>query len=291
MKRLTNTKDVKRVGAAILVAGAMLLACARHASAQIYGPPQTQVYAPSRLLQAVGISQKMGDQIPLDLPFVDESGRDVTLRQYFDRPVILALVYYQCPSLCNMVLNGVLSSVKALDMTAGSQYEVVAVSFDPRETPQMAASKKQNYLKDNKRQGTERGWHFLTGPETSSKALAAAVGFRYVYDAMTNQYAHSSAIMILTPAGRVARYFYGIQYPPRDVRLGLLEASSERIGTPTDQVLLYCFHYDPTTGKYALVIMNVLHLAALITLGVLLTFMFVMFRRDFRAAHLQRGNT
>jgi protein SCO1/2 len=291
MKRLANTKDMKRVGAATLVAGAMLLACTRHASAQIYGPPQTQVYAPSRLLQGVGISQKMGDQIPLDLPFVDESGRDVTLRQYFDRPVILALVYYQCPSLCNMVLNGVLSSVKALDMTAGSQYEVVAVSFDPRETPQMAASKKQNYLKDNKRQGAESGWHFLTGPETSSKALAAAVGFRYVYDAMTNQYAHSSAIMILTPAGRVARYFYGIQYPPRDVRLGLLEASSERIDTPTDQVLLYCFHYDPTTGKYALVIMNVLRLAALITLGVLLTFMIVMFRRDFRAAHLQRGST
>jgi len=268
-----------------------LLWCAGTALAQIYAPPQTQVYAPSRLLQTVGINQKMGAQIPLDLPFADESGRDVTLRQYFDRPVILALVYYQCPSLCNMVLNGVLSSVKALDMTTGSQYEVVAVSFDPRETPQMAAAKKQTYLKDYQRPGAEQGWHFLTGPETSSKALAAAVGFRYVYDAMTNQYAHSSAIMILTPAGRVARYFYGIQYPPRDVRLGLVEASGGKIGTPTDQVLLYCFHYDPTTGKYALVIMNVLRLAALITLGALLTFMFVMFRRDFRAAHLQRGNT
>ncbi len=233
----------------------------------------------------------MGAQIPLDLPFADESGRDVTLRQYFDKPVILALVYYQCPSLCNMVLNGVLSSVRGLDLTAGKQYEVIAVSFDPRETPQMAAAKKQNYLKDYRHPGAEAGWHFLTGPETSSKALAAAVGFRYVYDAMTNQYAHSSAIMILTPAGRVARYFYGIQYPPRDLRLGLVEASTEKIGTPTDQVLLYCFHYDPTTGKYALVIMNVLRLAALITLGALLTFMFVMFRRDFRAAHLQRGNT
>jgi len=268
-----------------------LLWCAEIALAQIYAPPQPQVYAPSRLLKTVGINQKMGAQIPLDLPFEDESGRDVTLRQYFDKPVILVLVYYQCPSLCNMVLNGVLSCVKTLDMTAGKQYEVIAVSFDPRETPQMAAAKKQTYLKDYQRQGAEQGWHFLTGPETSSKALAAAVGFRYVYDAMTNQYAHSSAIMILTPAGRVARYFYGIQYPPRDVRLGLVEASNERIGTPTDQVLLYCFHYDPATGKYALVIMNVLRLAALITLGALLTFMFVMFRRDFRAAHLQRGNT
>jgi protein SCO1/2 len=281
---------MKPIGIA-LPAWAVMLACAGHASAQIYGLPQTQVYAPSRLLQAVGISQKMGAQIPLDLPFADESGRDVTLRQYFDKPVILALVYYQCPSLCNMVLNGVLSSVQGLDMTTGKQYEIIAVSFDPRETPQMAAAKKQTYLKDYKRQGAEQGWHFLTGPETSSKALAAAVGFRYVYDSMTNQYAHSSAIMILTPAGRVARYFYGIQYPPRDLRLGLVEASTERIGTPTDQVLLYCFHYDPTTGKYALVIMNVLRLAALITLGALVTFMIVMFRRDFRAAHLQRGNT
>jgi protein SCO1/2 len=269
----------------------LLLSCAATAFAQIYAAPQTQVYAPSRLLQAVGINQKMGAQIPLDLPFADEAGRDITLRQYFDKPVILALVYYQCPSLCNMVLNGVLSSVKRLDLTAGKQYQVIAVSFDPRETPQMAAAKKQTYVKDYQRPDGEEGWHFLSGPETSSKALAAAVGFRYVYDAMTNQYAHSSAIMILTPAGRVARYFYGIQYPPRDVRLGLVEASNEKIGTPTDQVLLYCFHYDPTTGKYALVIMNVLRLAALITLGALLTFMFVMFRRDFRAAHLQRGNT
>jgi protein SCO1 len=269
----------------------VLLLSAGTALAQIYAPPQTQVYAPSRLLKAVGITQKMGAQIPLDLPFVDETGRDVTLRQYFDKPVILALVYYQCPSLCNMVLNGVLSSVKALDLTAGKQYEVVAVSFDPRETPQMAAAKKQNYVKDYDHHGADKGWHFLTGPETSSKALAAAVGFRYVYDSMTNQYAHSSAIMILTPDGRVARYFYGIQYPPRDLRLGLVEASNEKIGTPTDQVLLYCFHYDPTTGKYALVIMNVLRLAALITLGALVTFMIVMFRRDFRAAHPQIGNT
>jgi len=267
---------------------AALLTCSGLASAQIYGPPQTQAYAPTRLLQKVGINQKMGAQIPLDLPFADESGRDVTLRQYLRKPVILALVYYQCPSLCSMVLNGVLGSIKGLDMTAGNQYEVVAVSFDPRETPQMAAAKKETYLRDYKRPGAEQGWHFLTGPETSSKALADAVGFRYVYDSLTNQYAHSSAIMILTPAGRVARYFYGIQYPPRDVRLGLVEASSERIGTPTDQVLLYCFHYDPATGKYALVIMNVLRLAGLITLAVLATFMIVMFRRDFRVARTHR---
>lgn len=275
---------------------AVLLACAGVASGQIYGPPETHTYAPARLLQKVGINQKMGAQIPLDLPFADESGQDVTLRRYFGKPVILALVYYQCPSLCNMVLNGVLRSIKQLDLTAGNQYQVLAVSFDPRETPEMAAAKKQNYLKDyirqdHKRQGAEQGWHFLTGPETSSKALADAVGFRYVYDALTNQYAHSSAIMILTPDGRVARYFYGIEYPARDVRLGLVEASSEKIGTPTDQVLLYCFHYDPTTGKYALVVMNVLRLAGLITVALLATFMIVMFRRDFRAARSERGAT
>jgi len=269
---------------------ALFLACSGLAPAQIYGPPQTQVYAPSRLLQKVGINQKMGGQIPLDLPFTDESGREVTLRQYFGKPVILALVYYQCPSLCNMVLNGVLRSIKQLDLVAGDEYEVIAVSFDPRETPEMAAAKKQTYLRDYKRQGAEQGWHFLTGPETSSKALADSVGFRYVYDALTNQYAHSSAIMILTPAGRIDRYFYGIDYPARDVRLGLVEASNERIGTPTDQVLLYCFHYDPTTGKYALVVMNVLRLAGLMTVGVLATFMIVMFRRDFRSARSQRGS-
>jgi protein SCO1/2 len=266
-----------------------LLACAGLAPAQIYGPPQTQVYAPSRLLQKVGISQKMGAQIPLDLPFVDEFGKDVTLRQYFGKPVILALVYYQCPSLCNMVLNGVLRSIKQLDLVAGNEYEVIAVSFDPRETPEMAAAKKQTYLRDYKRPGAEQGWHFLTGPETSSKALADSVGFRYVYDALTNQYAHSSAIMILTPAGRIDRYFYGIDYPARDVRLGLVEASNERIGTPTDQVLLYCFHYDPTTGKYALVVMNVLRLAGVLTVAVLATFLIVMFRRDIRSARSQRG--
>jgi protein SCO1/2 len=272
-------------------------ACAAAASAQIYAAPQTQVYAPSRLLQKVGINQKMGAQIPLDLPFKDESGREVELRQYFGRPVILALVYYQCPSLCNLVLNGIVRSVKNLDLAPADQYQVIAVSFDPREIPSMAAAKKETYLeqlypKDPRRQAAAaQDWHFLTGQETSSKALADAVGFRYVYDEMTNQYAHSSAIMILTPGGRIARYFYGIEYPPRDVRLGLVEASSEKIGTPTDQVLLYCFHYDPATGKYALVIMNVLRLAGLITLGALLTFMVVMFRRDFRGTPAHRGTT
>jgi protein SCO1/2 len=266
-----------------------VLASMAPAQAQIFGAPQTQVFAPSPFLQKVGINQKIGAEVPLDLPFFDESGQPVTLRQYFGKPVILALVYYQCPSLCNMVLNGLLRSVKSLEMTAGNEYEIVAVSFDPRETPEMAAAKKQTYLKDYNRPGAEQGWHFLTGQEKASKTLAEAIGFHYAYDSMTNQYAHGSAITILTPLGRVARYFFGIDYPARDVRLGLVEASNGGLGSPTDQILLYCYHYDPTTGKYAMVVMNVLRLGALVTLAALATFMIVMFRRDFRASHAQRG--
>jgi protein SCO1 len=258
--------------------------------AQIYTPPEpTQLYTASPLLRSVGINQKMGAQVPLDLPFSDESGRDVTLRQYFGKPVILALVYYQCPSLCNMVLNGVVHGLKSLKWNAGDEFDVVAVSFDPRETPEMAAAKKQSYMKDYNRDGAEQGWHFLTGSEKSSRTLAEAVGFHYVYDPMTNQYAHPSAIMMLTPEGQVARYFYGIDYQPRDVRLGLVEASAGRIGSPVDQVLLYCYHYDPSNGKYGMVIMNVLRIGGLLTLGALAIFMIVMFRRDFRVA--DRGIT
>lgn len=234
------------------------------------------------VLKSVGIDQKMGAQVPLDLPFEDEAGRPVTLRQYLGKPVILALVYYQCPSLCNMVLNGVLRSVRNLTMTAGDEFDIVAVSFDPRETPEMAAAKKASYLKGYNHPGAEQGWHFLTGPEASSKSLADSVGFHFAYDSLTNQFAHGSAIMILTPEGKVARYFYGIDYPERDVRLGLEEASNRRIGSPVDAVLLYCYHYDPANGKYGLVIMNALRIGGIATVGALVTFMLIMFRRDLK---------
>jgi protein SCO1/2 len=234
------------------------------------------------VLRIAGIDQKMGAQVPVDLPFSDESGDRVTLRQFSGKPVILAFVYYQCPSLCNMVLNGVLRSVKNLPLSAGQDFEIVAVSFDPRETPQMASAKKQMYLKGYGRAGSEQGWHFLTGGGASSRGLADAVGFHYAYDPMTNQYAHGSAIMVLTPDGKVAKYFYGIEYPARDVRLALVEASNRQIGSPIDQVMLYCYHYDPSNGKYGLVIMNVLRMAGLLTVGVLATFVIVMLRRDFR---------
>jgi protein SCO1 len=235
------------------------------------------------LLRSVGIDQKMGARVPLDVPFDDESGHPVTLRRYLGKPVILALVYYQCPSLCNLVLNGVLRSVKDLKMTAGEDYDIVAVSFDPRETSEIAAAKKQPYVKGYNRPGAEQGWHFLTGPQASSKSLAEAVGFHYAYDAINNQFAHGSAIIILTPEGRVTRYFYGIEYPERDLRFGLEEASERRIGSPVDAVLLYCYHYDPSNGKYGMVIMNVLRLAGMATVAALAMFMIIMFRRDYKA--------
>jgi protein SCO1/2 len=235
------------------------------------------------LLRSVGIDQKMGARVPLDVPFDDESGHPVTLRRYLGKPVILALVYYQCPSLCNLVLNGVSRSVKDLKMAAGEDYDIVAVSFDPRETSEIAAAKKRPYVKGYNRPGAEQGWHFLTGPQASSKSLAEAVGFHYAYDAINNQFAHGSAIIILTPEGRVTRYFYGIEYPERDLRFGLEEASERRIGSPVDAVLLYCYHYDPSNGKYGMVIMNVLRLAGMATVAALAMFMIIMFRRDYKA--------
>jgi protein SCO1/2 len=242
-----------------------------------------QLQAPRpAVLNKAGVEQRMGAQAPLDLAFNDEAGRRVTLREFAGKPIILALVYYQCPSLCNMILNGVLRSVKTLKLNAGDEFQIVAVSFDPRETPMMAEAKKQAYLRSYDRRGAEAGWHFLTGDEKSSKTLADAVGFRYAYDAISNQYAHGSAIMLLTPNGRVSKYFYGIEYPPRDLRLALVEASNHRIGSIVDQVMLYCYHYDPSVGKYGLLIMRALRLAGLITLSALIAFMLVMFRREFR---------
>ena len=253
----------------------LFLIAAASLHAQVYGRPA--------ILSDVGIEQRMGAQLPLDAPFLDEQGRPVTLRQYSGKPVILALVYYQCPSLCNLVLNGMVRAVSALRFTPGKEYEVVAVSFDPRENVPLARDKKLSYVKQTSRPGSEAGWHFLTGPEASSRALADAAGFRYRYDPTTNQYAHPSAILILTPEGRISRYFYGIDYPARDVKLGLVEASGGKIGSPVDAVQLFCFHYDPTQGKYGLVIINVLRLAGLGTAGALAVFMLLMFRRDAQA--------
>lgn len=246
-----------------------------------------QMPAPTpAILKNIGITQKMNAQVPVGVPFYDETGRTVTLGQYLGKPVILALVYYQCPSLCNLVLNGIVRSARLINMTAGNEFDVVAVSFDPRETPEMAAAKKKTYVEEYGRAGSENGWHFLTGPEASSKMLADAVGFRYSYDSLSNQYAHASGIMILTPQGRVSRYFYGVEYPARDVRLGLTEASDGQISSPVAQVLLFCFHYDPTRGKYGLVVMNVLRVAGIITIVCLAGLLFILLRHQ---PHRQTG--
>lgn len=230
---------------------------------------------------AVGLDQRLNEQLPLDLSFRDETGKPVYLRDYFgEKPVVLALVYYQCPMLCTLVLNGLLRSLRALSFTAGTEFTVVTVSFDPRETSALAATKKAAYLQDYARPGAETGWHFLTGEEPAIQQLTQAVGFRYVYDAKADQYAHASGIIVLTPQGRIARYFYGVEYAPRDLRLGLVEASANKIGSPVDQLLLLCYHYDPATGKYGVLITNVIRLAGVATVLGLGTFMLVMFRRE-----------
>ncbi len=248
------------------------------------GTPSEQV---PDILAKVGVDQKLDAQVPLDLSFRDETGKPIRLGDYFGaRPVILMLVYYECPMLCTQVLNGTVGTLKTLNFTAGQEFNIVTLSFNPRETPAMAAEKKATYIAKYGRPEAAAGWHFLTGEQPAIDAVANAVGFRYVYDRSTDQYVHASAIMILTPQGRVSKYFYGIEYPPRDVRLGLIEASNGKIGSPVDQVLLYCYHYDPHAGKYSMVIMNVLRLAGGATVVLILGFIVVMALRDRRKARI-----
>ncbi len=234
-------------------------------------------------LRDVGIDQRLNEQLPLEAVFRDEMGRQVRLGDYFgSRPVILSLVYYDCPMLCTMVLNGMVRTLRSLPLSVGADFDVVTLSFDPTEGPELAAAKKEQYINSYRRPGADRGWHFLTGDEPSIHLVTEAAGFRYTYDSKTGQYAHASGIIVVTPNGKIARYLYGIEYPARDLRLALVEASANRIGSPVDQVLLYCFHYDPATGKYGLVIMNVIRVLGGATVLILATFMVVMFRRDRR---------
>lgn len=237
-------------------------------------------------LRNIGIDQKLDEQVPLYLEFRDETGKDVPLATYFGRkPVILALVYYQCPMLCTQILNGLVTSLRGMSLKSGGDFEVVAVSIDPTEGPALAAGKKQEYLRRYRK--SSEGWHFLTGSEPHIKGLAGAVGFRYAYDAKSGQYAHASAIYVLTPEGRLSRYFYGIDYAPRDLRLGLVEASRNKIGNPVDQFLLFCYHYDPATGKYGAAIINVIRLGGALTLLALAAMMAIFFRRERRMEYLE----
>ncbi len=237
-----------------------------------------------RMLESVGIDQQLGEQLPLDLTFRDESGATVRIGDYFGkRPVVLALVYYTCPMLCNQVLNGLTSALDVVSFSVGKEFEVVTVSFDPRDTSEVARNKKEAYLQWYKRPGAAEGWHFLTGDKAAIDKLTQAAGFHFKFDPATNQFIHASGIMIATSEGKLARYFYGIEYAPKDLRLGLVEASDNHIGTPVDRLLLYCYHYDPSAGKYGAVAMNVLRLASVATLVGIVLMLFLFRRRLARA--------
>ena len=241
------------------------------------------------ILDQVGLDQRLNQQIPLNLMFNDETGQPVQLQKYFgQKPVILIMVYYQCPMLCTQVLTGFTGAMNGIvRFNIGREFDVVTVSIDPRDTAEDAVKAKKTYIQRYRRAGAEQGWHFLTGKKDQIDALAQAVGFRYAWDPKIQQYAHASGIMLLTPDGRVSQYYYGIEYAPRDIQLGLIEASKGKIGNVVDQVLLYCYHYDPTQGKYGAAIFNVLRLSALATVLLVGGFMVIMFRRDSLAA--QKG--
>jgi protein SCO1/2 len=245
--------------------------------------PITSVRAgePSSPVPDVGIDQHLNVQVPLELNFRDELGRTVQLGDYLGtKPIILVFAYYQCPMLCPLVLDGVVKSLRVLSFDAGKQFAVVIVSFAPNETPTLAAAKKEQIIQQYARPEAAAGWHFLTGDETAIARLTQTVGFRYAYDRKHEQYAHAAGIVVLTPQGRIARYFYGIEFAPRDLRLGLVEATANKIGTVADQLLLLCYHYDPTTGKYTALTLSVLRIGGAMTIVALGSFIVIAGRRD-----------
>jgi protein SCO1 len=270
----------------LLMVGVFMLLSLSPATAQLAAYNQTPTYskpASENPFANVGLDQLLNQQLPLTLSFRDETGKMVQLGDYFgEKPVILSFAYYDCPMLCTLVINGLIRTLRTLSFSAGTEFNIVTVSFNPKDTPPMAAIKRQTSLQSYSRKGAENGWHFLTGDEKTIQQLTQAVGFRYAYDENTQQYQHPTGIMILTPDGKLSRYFYGIEYAPRDVRLGLIEASAGKIGSPVDQVLLLCFHYDPTTGKYGLIITRALQLGGLATMLALGAFMLISSRRDHR---------
>jgi protein SCO1/2 len=248
---------LNRTTAATFLVFALVVSNCGQASAQTVLP---------KILQNVGFDQRLNEQVPLALPFTDEEGRRVTLGEYFrDKPVILVLAYYRCPMLCTQVLNGLVQGLRDIPFTIGKEFRVVTVSFDPHETTEMAAAKKRTYVHSYGKPESAEGWHFLTGDEHSIERLTRAVGFRYAYDPASEQFAHAAGIVILTPTGKISRYFYDVHYSGRDLRLGLVEASKNKIGSPIDQILLFCFHYDPTAGKYGAAIMNFVRAGGVLT--------------------------
>jgi len=277
-----------------VITSALALMCALPTMAQVSQPGEKAVGPendrPPALLDKVGIAQRLDAQLPLSLSFVDDAGKTVQLGQYFGKhPAILALVYYQCPMLCSEELNGLTSALRMVKLTPGRDFDVVVVSIDPTEGPELAATKKRGYVKRYGQPETADGWHFLTGKQPEIDALAKTVGFGYVKipgpDGKLNQYAHASSIQIVTPQGKLAQYYMGVEYSPKDLRLGLVEASSNKIGSPVDNILTYCYHYDPQTNTHSLIVARVVQLGGAVTLLGLGGFMLVMFRKD--AQHQQ----
>jgi protein SCO1 len=241
-------------------------------------------------LRDVGFDQRLDESIPLDLTFRDESGQSVTLGSLFrGRPVILNLAYYRCPMLCTLVLNGLVSSMRALPFDVGREFDVITVSFDPQDTPEQATQKKATYLGEYRRPGAEAGWHFLTGDQASIERLAHAVGFRYHYDPDRKEFAHAAGIAVLTPAGRIARYFFGVEFSPRDLKFGLMEAAEGRIGSPIDQLLLFCYHYDPSSGRYTTAVLTAVRAGGVATLLILAAFIVWAVRREPASTQSRRG--
>jgi protein SCO1/2 len=267
---------------------AMLLALVPAASAYAQSPsglaePGDPSASRPGILSKIAIDQKIGQQLPLDLPFVDDHGAPVKLGDYFGkRPVILALVYYECPMLCTQVLNGLVSAVSVMNFNAGTEFDVVAVSFNPKEGPGLASQKKASYVERYGRPQTASGWHFLTGTQESITRLTEAVGFRYALDKEIGQFAHGAAIEVVTPKGTIAKYFYGIEFSPRDLRLGLVEAADEHIGSMIDDVLLFCYHYDPASGKYGPAVLRMVRVAGVATIAAFAAFLTVSLRREQR---------
>jgi len=253
-------------------------------SPRYYDPSQSVTNGMPDALKKVGIEQKLGNQLPLDAVLKDENGNAVKLGNYFNqgRPVILALVYYECPMLCNEVLNGLTGSLKGMSLVAGKDFDVVAVSFDARENdkPDLAKNKKASYMERYGHPGSENGWHFLTGTQDSIDAVTKAAGFSYYWDDKTNQFAHAGGIMVTTPEGKMSKYFYGIDYAPKDLKFGIMDSSQDKIGSVTDQLLLYCYHYDPASGKYGFAILRAMRVAGVFTLLGLGTMLFVFWRRN-----------
>jgi protein SCO1/2 len=259
------------------LAPALVLATASLAFASGSTAPDVRPTA----LRDVGFDQRIGETVPLEARFRDEAGRSVALGDYFGRkPVVMVLAYYECPMLCTLSLNGLASALKVLTFDAGREFEVVTVSFEPKETPELAAAKKAAYLKGYGRPGAESGWHFLTGEAGSVAALTRAVGFRYAWDEETRQYAHPAGVLVLTPEGRIARYLFGVEYSPRDLRFALVEASAGRLGSVVDDVVLFCYRYDPTRGRYGAAVMRLTRVAGALTLAALGAFLFGSLRRD-----------